>query len=271
MYTLGINAAFQDPAACLVRDGMVLAAVEEERFTRRRQSGRPNQLVADELPFDAIDACLRAAGITLADVHHVAYAYDPTLQSGQHSTTAPRLLERALGAGPDDLVAHQEALFHAAIADAPRRLVNGAAQYSRLRGMGQTTSLRWHFVAHHLAHAASAFLPSPFEHAAVLTLDGRGERATTSYALGEAGWLEPLGEVHMPHSLGALATQVAQHLGFAHADGEQAVMALAQHGRPRYRAAFREIVRVTGRGPLHRRATAPERAFWAGAGARRRP
>lgn len=198
MYTLGINAAFQDPAACLMRDGMMIAAVEEERFTRRRHNQRSHRLIADELPFHAIDYCLGEAGITLAEVQHVAYAHDPALLMARHPAENPLLLARAVGG--EVPATQQEALFQVAIVDAPHRLVNGAAQQVHLRGTGQTSSFRWHSVAHHLAHAASAFFPSPYERAAVLTLDGRGEHITTSYALGDAGWLKPIGEMHILHS-----------------------------------------------------------------------
>lgn len=108
--------------------------------------------------------------------------------------------------------------------------------------------IRWHFVPHHVAHAASAFHPSPFERAAVRTLDGRGERATTSYWLGDGSRLTPLGSVAMPHSLGLLYEDLTRHFGFLHSSDEYKVMALASFGKPAFEADFREIVRYEGRG-----------------------
>ncbi|HET7566030.1 MAG TPA: carbamoyltransferase C-terminal domain-containing protein, partial [Gemmatimonadaceae bacterium] len=107
---------------------------------------------------------------------------------------------------------------------------------------------RWHFVPHHVAHAASAFLPSPFEQAAVMTLDGRGELATTAYFMGNGTCLELLGEVRMPSSLGLLYEEVTSYLGFLHSSDEYKVMALASFGTPRYRDAFREIIDVRENG-----------------------
>lgn len=250
MYTLGINAAFRDPAACLVRDGHVIAAAAEERFTRRTHCDGPDPVSACEPPFHAIDFCLRQAGITLAEVAHIAYAYDPALLAGQRRAEGGLLHERAVGAAPRGGPEQREALFLASVLDASRRLVAEAPQHLRAR-LGDASpgaSFQWHFVAHHLAHAASAFLPSPFARAAILTLDGRGERASTVYALGEGDAIEPLAEVLLPHSLGMLSEQVAAHLGFPRTAGAAIVMDLAAFGRPRYLDAFRAIVRVEGEG-----------------------
>jgi carbamoyltransferase len=132
------------------------------------------------------------------------------------------------------------------LVNAPGQLKDGAPHHlqKRFRGAADAGKLRWHFVAHHLAHAASAFHASPFNRAAVLTLDGRGERATTGYAIGQDSDLEWLGQVHMPHSLGILYEQVTSYLGFLHSSDEYKVMALASFGRPRYTADFFEMIHL---------------------------
>ncbi len=119
---------------------------------------------------------------------------------------------------------------------------------ARFRGVTSDGPFRWHFVAHHLAHAASAFHASPFPRAAILTLDGRGEKATTGYAVGSGTEIEWLGQVHMPHSLGLLYERVTEYLGFLHSSDEYKVMALASYGEPRYLGEFRDMVRLRADG-----------------------
>ena len=181
MLTLGINAAFHDPAACLVRDGVVVAAAEEERFTKIKHGKRAVPFSTWELPFHAIEYCLRACDATLGDIDHVAYSFDPAQLLGN------RLRDPAIEI-PLDLGAYQptrqwlspwDPLFLSSIVNAPRQLVDGPPLHlsERFRGASWTGPYTWHFVDHHLAHAASAFLASPFADAAVMALDGRGERA----------------------------------------------------------------------------------------------
>ncbi len=260
MYILGINAAYHDPAACLVQDGRVIAAAEEERFTRIKHGKRPIPFSTYELPFHAIDYCLREAGIRLVDVDHVAYSYDPFLLLGPHrydaSITLP--LEPSAHPAPAEWESAWDPLFLSSIVNAPRHLAGGAPHHlqARFRGARADGPYRWHFVEHHIAHAASAFYASPFEQAAVLTLDGRGERATTSYNLGERNQLYRLGQVNFPHSLGLLYEKVTEYLGFLPSSDEYKVMALASFGKPRYLSDFREIVQVGAGGqytiqPIH--------------------
>src|SRR4051794_7502039 len=252
MYTLGINAAYHDSAACLVRDGVVLAASEEERFTHRKHAKRPVPFSAWELPFHAIDDCLKQAGIALADVDHVAYSYDPflLLRHDRRDATITLPLEPSAHPIPDEWESAWDPLFLSSVVNAPRQLASGAPHQlrERFRGVRFDGPFRWHSVAHHLAHAASAFHCSPFEQAAVMTLDGRGERATTGYAVGKGTDLEWLGQVHMPHSLGILYERVTEYLGFLHSSDEYKVMALASYGKPRYLDDFREIVALDGDG-----------------------
>ena len=247
MYTLGINAAFHDSSACLVEDGVVVAASEEERFTRIKHGKRPVPFSTWELPYHAIDDCLRQASIQLTDVDHVAYAYDPALRirGGLDRATVTLPLQPSAHPVADEWEAAWDPLFVSSIVNAPRHLAGGAPHHlkARFSGVRVDGPYRWHFVEHHLAHAASAFLASPFARAAVMTLDGRGECATTAYFHGEGNGLRKLGEVSMPHSLGILYEQVTEHLGFLHSSDEYKVMALASYGQPVYADDLRATVR----------------------------
>jgi carbamoyltransferase len=252
MYTLGINAAFHDPAACLVKDGVVLSAVEEERLNHVKHGKRPVPFSTWELPFHAIEYCLRDAGIQLTDVHHIAYSFDPGLLLGRWNKNAMITLplEPSAHAIPEEWSAAWDPLFLSSIVNAPRHLSGGAPHHlcERFRGARQDGRYRWHFVPHHLAHAVSAFHASPFTHAAVMTLDGRGEEATTGYSAGTGNRLEWIGQVHLPHSLGLLYERVTEYLGFLHSSDEYKVMALASFGKPRYLRDFREIVQLGPKG-----------------------
>jgi carbamoyltransferase len=232
MYTLGINAAFHDPSACIVRDGILLAAAEEERFTHIKHGKRPIPFSAYELPYHAIDYCLRIAGIHLKEVDHIAYSFNPF----------PLLNE---GTKEGQIYSEWDPLFLSFIVNAPAQLEDGYPHHlqARLAG-GGTHPERWHFVQHHVAHAASAFLPSPFETAAVMTIDGRGECATTSYYRGKGNKLDLIDEVNMPHSLGLLYEAVTGYLGFLHSSDEYKVMALASYGKPVYLDTFRSLIHV---------------------------
>jgi carbamoyltransferase len=255
VYTLGINAVFHDSAAALVRDGEIVAAAEEERFSRIKHAKRPVPFSVWELPYDAIDYCLKEAGIELRDVRQVAYSFDPTLLPGAEpangngeSITLP--LEPSARPTPAGAESPWEPLLRSYVVNAPRQLVDGVPLRlaRRFRGARAGETFEWRFVPHHLAHAASAFHASPFERAAVMTLDGRGERATTAYFRGEGNSLEQLGEVTMPDSLGLLYERVTSYLGFLHSSDEYKVMALASYGSPRYVSQFRSMVQPLGEG-----------------------
>src|SRR5438270_2252983 len=252
MYTRRINAVYHDSAACLMKEGQVIAAVEEERFTRKKHGKRPIPFSTYELPFHAIDYCLGEGHITLRDIDHIAYSYDPFLLLGQHRDDAMLTLplEPSAHPTPAEWESAWDPLFLSSIVNAPRHLVGGVPHHlqARFRGARANGPYRWHFVEHHIAHAASAFLPSPFAHAAVLTLGGRGEKATTSYSVGNGNTLHRLGQVNVPHSLGLLYEQVTEYLGFLHSSDEYKVMALASFGKRRYLSDFREIVQVGANG-----------------------
>jgi len=262
MITLGINAAFHDSAAAIVVDGVLIAASEEERYTGIKHAKRPVPFSAWELPFHAIDHCLQAAGITLHEVDHVAYSFDPASFT-RHRTdglgSAGPLVLPGRDAQPSRPWDNRwDPLFLAYMQGAPRQLVDGAPHHLRRRlarpargAAAKVERLRWHAVDHHLAHQASAFLAAPFDRCAVLTLDGRGEEATTTYGVyrggdgpDAAGLYRPLGEVRMPHSLGLLYERVTEHLGFLGSSDEYKVMALAALGKPSYREVFEQHIHV---------------------------
>jgi carbamoyltransferase len=248
MLTLGINAAYHDSAACLVRDGDVVAAAEEERFTRIKHGKRPLPFSAWELPYHAIDYCLAAGDVELADLDHVAYSFDPYLLLERRAATMTLPLEPSAGAEPG--LAPWEPLFVSYIVNAERQLVDGAPHRLRKRFRTATHGRRWqwHFVAHHLAHEASAFLPAPFADAAVLTLDGRGEKTATSYGHFADGDYRRLKQVALPSSLGLLYEQVTDYLGFLRSSDEYKVMALASYGKPSYVDWFRDVVELDADG-----------------------
>jgi carbamoyltransferase len=227
---MGINAAYHDDAACLVKDGVVVAAAEDERFTHVKHGKRPVPFTTWQLPFHAIDYCLREAGIEMKDVEHVAYSFRPELFAGSDARLDPLFLQYVNGA--------------------PRQLADGAPHHlcDRFRGLAHDGPYLWHYVEHHLAHEASAFLAAPFEESAVLTMDGRGEHVTTSYGEFRGGRYRRIKQVDLPHSLGLLYEQVTHYLGFLHSSDEYKVMALASYGEPRHVDAFRRLVRVDDQG-----------------------
>lgn len=246
MYTLGINAAFHDAAACIIKDGQLLAAAEEERFTHIKHAKRPVPFSVWELPFNAIDYCLSIAGIHLNDVDEIAYSFDPNLLLGNHANdeTIPLPLHPN-PANKGEWEYEWDPLFLTYIVNAPGQLADGYPHHLQKRFLGAKASPeKWHFVNHHIAHAASAFLPSPYTEAAVMVMDGRGEQVSTSYYKGKGNEMELLDEVKLPSSLGLLYEQVTTHLGFLHSSDEYKVMALASYGKPVYADAFRNMIHV---------------------------
>src|SRR5918998_1701417 len=200
MYILGISAYYHDSAACLVRDGEVLAAAQEERFTRKKHDHR--------YPTNAVEFCLRRAGVTPAELGYVAFYDKPLLKF-------ERLLETYIDYAPSGLRS-----FLMAMPLWLREKLWIREQVSKEAGFGGKVL----FTEHHESHAASAFFPSPFESAAVLTMDGVGEWATSSYGYGRGGELHLLKELHFPHSLGMLYSAFTYYTGFKVNSGEYEVM-----------------------------------------------
>jgi carbamoyltransferase len=222
---LGINAIYHDPAAALVVDGEIVAAAEEERFSRRKHGKRPVPFAAWELPEKSAAWCLAEAGMTAADVDVVTYSFDPAL--------ARPAEELGLG-DPWD---HLRTTY---AQRAPQFLATA------LPGLDPD---QVRYVPHHVAHAASAGLAAPHPESSVLVLDGRGE--AVSHLAGRYaadGSLTVLASQGLPHSLGLLYEEVTEHLGFQRSSDEYKVMALASYGVPRHLPVLREAVRVTGDG-----------------------
>lgn len=217
MIVLGISALYHDSAAALLRDGEIVAAAQEERFTRKKHDpGFPKQ---------AINYCLREAGVIASEVDVVAFYDKPFLKF-------ERLLETYVAFAPSGFRSFRmsipiwlrEKLF---LKDLLVKELNAFAP-----------EIAWEkklkFSEHHLSHAASAFFPSPYEEAAVLTMDGVGEWATTSLAIGRGNSLEVIKEIHFPHSLGLLYSAFTYYTGFKVNSGEYKVMGLAPYGEPKY-------------------------------------
>lgn len=217
MRVLGLSAFYHDSAAALVEDGRIVAAAQEERFTRKKHDAR--------FPTNAISYCLEAAGCGLDGVDRVVFYDKPFLKF-------ERLLETYVAFAPRGFTS-----FRAAI---PVWLKEKLFQKDLLRrefeafAKGEDWRGKLLFTEHHLSHAASAFFPSPFEEAAVLTMDGVGEWTTTSLCMGSGAKLEVHKELHFPHSLGLLYSAVTYYIGFKVNSGEYKVMGLAPYGEPKY-------------------------------------
>ncbi len=218
MYILGISAFYHDSAACLLKDGEIVSAVQEERFTRKKHDAA--------FPRCAIEYCLKEAGIGANDINNVVFYEKPFVKF-------ERLLETYLAFAPKGFKSFAKAM-PVWIKD---KLFQKAALIKELN-VTFSDDVNWRerllFSEHHLSHAASAFYPSPFENAAVLTLDGVGEWTTTSLAVGKGSDLKVVKEIHFPHSLGLLYSAFTYYTGFKVNSGEYKVMGLAPYGEPKY-------------------------------------
>ncbi|MDA9855059.1 carbamoyltransferase [Paracoccaceae bacterium] len=224
MYILGISAFYHDSAACLLKDGEIVAAAQEERFTRKKHDAG--------FPTHAIRYCLMEAGIAAKDIDNVVFYEKPFVKF-------ERLLETYLAFAPKGFTSFAKAM--------PVWIKDKLFQKSALIKELKSTldeSVDWRecllFSEHHLSHAASAYYPSPFDSAAVLTLDGVGEWTTTSLAIGKGSDLQVVKEIHFPHSLGLLYSAFTYYTGFKVNSGEYKVMGLAPYGEPRYADLIRE-------------------------------
>src|SRR5262245_5977326 len=210
MYILGISAYYHDSAACLVKDGDIAAAAQEERFTRKKHDHR--------FPASAVDYCLAQAGITPDDLDYIVFYDKPLLKF-------ERLIESYLDYAPSGIQSFlmsmplwlKEKLWI-------RRHISESCQ-SKAKVL---------FTEHHQSHAASAFFPSPFRSAAVLTIDGVGEWTTSSFGRGRNNELHLEGETKFPHSLGLLYSAFTYYTGFKVNSGEYKVVGLAPYGEPKY-------------------------------------
>ena len=217
MRLLGISAFYHDSAAALVQDGQVMAAAQEERFTRKKHDA--------SFPTHAIRYCLEAGKVDLDGIDHVVFFEKPLIKF-------ERLLETYLANAPRGFQSFRmamplwikEKLFQKANLEKALKPFSPSGKFD-----GKLL-----FAEHHQSHAASAFFPSPFEEALVLTMDGVGEWATTSLAIGRANTLETLREIHWPHSIGLLYSAFTYYTGFKVNSGEYKVMGLAPYGEPKY-------------------------------------
>ncbi len=224
MYIMGISAFYHDSAACLIKNGEIIAAAQEERFTRKKYDYG--------FPHHAILYCLKEADISASQIDNVVFYEKPFMKF-------ERLLETYLAFAPKGFTSFTKAI--------PIWIKDKLFQKTVLIKELKSTldeNINWRerllFSEHHLSHAASAYYPSPFESAAVLTLDGVGEWTTTSFAIGNGRDLKVVKEIHFPHSLGLLYSAFTYYIGFKVNSGEYKIMGLAPYGKPRYADLIRE-------------------------------
>jgi len=290
MYILGINAYHGDAAAALIKDGRIVAAVEEERFNRVKHCAG--------FPTEAVRYCLQAAGIRVEDIAHIGISRDPsahlhkkilfaagraTKQGGQWAVGRGRETEgsrqtavgRRQAEGASDVIELDEAGIeqgNGATGDGSngrngqkrgsgifRQVKDRLSNAAKVRDLKDDLALalgvsksslraQFHNIEHHRAHLASSFYVSPFERAALLSIDGFGDFISTMWALGEGNSINVLDQVEYPHSTGIVYTATTQFIGFPHYGDEGKVMGLAPYGKPRYMEEFRDIIRTEARG-----------------------
>ena len=283
MYILGINAYHGDAAAALIKDGRIVAAVEEERFNRIKHCAG--------FPTESVKYCLRIAGIEIDAVDHVGISRDPSAHLHKKVLFAARRAAKEIvgsrqtaeGRKQKAVGSEQNIATIAEVSDAflrgasptvregsnengngnrrsilrqiKNRLGNAAKvrdsskELARALGAaGSNLRAQFHNIEHHRAHLASSFFVSPFERAALLSIDGFGDFISTMWAAGEGNSIEILGQVEYPHSTGIVYTATTQFLGFPHYGDEGKVMGLAPHGRPRFIKQFRDLIRTEADG-----------------------
>ncbi len=228
VYILGISAFYHDSAACLVRDGEIIAAAQEERFTRQKHDA--------SFPSHAVQYCLKEAGISINDVSYVAFYEKPFLKF-------ERLLLTYLAYAPWGVRSFLKAM--------PLWLKDKIFIKDLIRGQLKFDK-EILFPEHHESHAASAFFPSPFKEAAIITLDGVGEWTTTSWGIGKNNKIELDQEIRFPHSLGLLYSAFTYYVGFRVNSGEYKLMGLAPYGEPKYTGIIkRELIDIKPDGSFH--------------------
>jgi carbamoyltransferase len=228
MNILGISAFYHDSAAALVRDGEIVAAAQEERFTRKKHDA--------SFPAQAVEYCLKAGGLGIEQVNYVVFYEKPLLKFD-------RLLETYLAFAPRGFRSFSKAM--------PLWLKQKLYQQRELaKGLGGRYAGPLVYTDHHESHAASAFFPSPYDEAAILTLDGVGEWATASVGVGRGNRIELLKEMHFPHSVGLLYSAFTYYCGFKVNSGEYKLMGLAPYGEPIYRDQIRQLVEIKDDGSV---------------------
>jgi len=227
LYILGINAYHGDAAACIIKDGQLIAAAEEERFNRKKHCAG--------FPALAIRYCLEAAGISLDQVDHIGISRDPSAHL--HKKILFSLTK----------LANLSGLIAARLANAAK-IRDLRQELEKVLGVATSGKVQFHNVEHHKAHMASCFFVSPFERAAILSIDGFGDFISTMWGTGQGNRIDVLGQVEYPHSAGAVYTATSQYLGFTKYGDEGKVMGLAPYGQPQYLGEFRDIIRTDNGG-----------------------
>ena len=223
MYILGINAYHGDAAAAIVKDGQLIAAVEEERFNRKKHCAG--------FPAAAVRYCLEAASISVGELDHVGISRDPSAHLHKKILFSITRLPNLSG------------LIAARLANAAK-VHDLREELARALDVSPQFRAQIHKVEHHRAHMASCFLVSPFDRAAILSIDGFGDFISTMWGVGENNHINVLGQIEYPHSAGIVYTATSQYLGFPKYGDEGKVMGLAPYGRPRYLEQFRDIIRT---------------------------
>jgi carbamoyltransferase len=243
VYILGINAYHGDAAAAIIRDGELIAAVEEERFNRCKHCAG--------FPVESIRYCLKVAGVSIEEVSHIGISRDPSAHLHKKILFAATRAAKSVGRSEHPQAQMSEKSGRGIFGAVAERLANTAKVRSlkedlvkALGGAKSKMRAQFHNVEHHRAHLASSFYVSPFEQAALLSIDGFGDFISTMWGMGNGNNIEVLGQVEYPHSTGILYTATTQFLGFPHYGDEGKVMGLAPYGKARYMEEFRDIIRT---------------------------
>jgi carbamoyltransferase len=227
LYILGVNAYHGDASAAIVRDGQLIAAVEEERFNRKKHCAG--------FPAAAVRYCLEAANISVDQLDHVGISRNPSAHLHKKILFSLTRLPNLSG------------LIAARLANAAK-VHDLREELARALNVPPQFRAKIHKVEHHRAHMASCFLVSPFDRAAILSIDGFGDFISTMWGVGEGNRMDVLGQIEYPHSAGIVYTATSQYLGFPKYGDEGKVMGLAPYGRPRYLEQFRDIIRIDNGG-----------------------
>jgi carbamoyltransferase len=242
MIILGINAYHGDAAAAIIHDGQIIAAVEEERFNRRKHCAG--------FPALAVRYCLEAAGVSIEEIDHIGISRSPSANLHKKILYAATRAVKNITGGKSS--GEQGTAERNLITTVRERLAN-AAKVRDLKddladalgiSKNQLKKARFHNIQHHHAHLASAFLVSPFQKAALLSIDGFGDFISTMWGVGEGNSIDVLGQIEYPHSVGTLYTATTQFLGFPYYGDEGKIMGLAPYGNPRFIEEFRDIIRT---------------------------
>ncbi len=241
MYVLGINSVYHEPSACLLKDGILIAAAEEERFTTFRHGKEANPYNSWILPFNAINYCLEKEGISINEIEHIAYSFNPKKRLLKRIPLL--LLKRKFNKIKDELF-----LFYFN-SNIKHFLLNYSPKWHKIRKRFTVSNIgKIHFIDHHISHAASSFFISPFKKAAILSVDGIGEVTSTFLGCGKDYKIKKLKNINYPHSLGFFYEEITEFLGFQRNHDEYKVMALAAYGKPKYYNQLAKLIKLKENG-----------------------